>query len=99
MKKPSEWTPQEAFKKGVDAARCRLIEYVVHTAPSRSGRPIAVSEVGNIFNGISFPADPVERVSDAVLRAIANDNDGTNRYLMALELIERRKGDKKEQGK
>ena len=48
---------------------------------------------------LPFPPDPVERVSDAFLQAIVDDADtGSNRWLLAMELIERRAKDK-EQGR
>lgn len=46
---------------------------------------------------LPFPPDPVERVSDAVLQAIVDDaNTGSNRWLLAMELIDRRAKDKGE---
>ncbi len=81
MKKPSEWTPQEAWR---ESAMHHMKMWGLAPHENELDR---------------FPADPVERVSDRVLQTVIDEAEvGSNRHLMALELIERRKGDK-EQGK
>lgn len=83
--KPSQWTPQEAWARGVQETISALgpMPSMVHAREwlQRCAFP--------------FPADPPERVSDAVLQAIVDDADhGSNRWLLAMELIERRAKDK-----
>ena len=92
MKKPSEWTPQEAWEEGCKAAT----KYI--------GAWVNLSVVTQVSaSTMAYPLDPPERVSDGDLEWMASPDvekwfAGRTVELMALELIERRKAEK-EQGR
>jgi len=97
MKKPSEWTPQEAWKHACDEA-AKLATALWNSDVIPRGKASAdLFQTAKDIQGMPFPSDPVW-VSDECLRAYASAALNSSAKEMALELIERRKGDK-EQGK
>jgi len=90
MKKPSEWTPQEAHER----LRRMIADYLEWKGC------VSLSHTVRAGERFDFPADPVERVSDRELKTCGNGYALPTELqrLMALELIERRAKDK-EQGR
>lgn len=90
MKKPSEWTPQEAHER----LRTIVVDHLNQAGFYPTANSIRTS------TKFDFPSDPPERVSDRELRTCGNGYALPTELqrLMALELIERRKAEK-EQGR
>jgi len=80
-KKPSEWTPQEAWD---ESAKAHYFKW----------RGMDWAKDWGKFYFFPFPADPVERVSDEALNDWSHYKPMRAVQLMALELIERRKAEK-----
>lgn len=81
MKKPSEWTPQEAWNESIQRHYRKWYGLDWRTESDK-------------IVSLPFPSDPVERVSDDELAGWTEDGMMRPVRLMALELIERRKQDK-----
>ena len=84
-KKPSEWTPQEAWARG---------QYQLYIALKRDGYDM-------LRQSTPFPADPQEVVSDAVLECVAKNPCAAMEikmvaiHQMAAELLARREAERK----
>lgn len=82
-KKPSEWTPQEAWEAAV--AECKRVAWgSLYHGPA-------------IRDEVPFPADPPKRVSDEHLKMVIDGRGywAKETILMAQELIDRRAKDPK----
>ena len=86
-KKPSEWTPQEAWEE------CKKV-----AAGKQWCRMDAGSATSEIL-ALPFPADPPEVVSEEYLQSIADGEVGSvckqNAMRMAAELLARREAERK----